>query len=155
MIHIHRLMILSHGATPYEFPLLIPLDNSPFPRVPPTYLESLLFVWCDPRPPWSQVARKLTSPSPFPPHSIFPPSNGSPNVIVRPFKMTSPHRLHIVRNSKDLNFLVCDNASGFQALHLLLAAFPISCPLSSFLFPPASPLTNLSLLTLSLLMLFL
>jgi hypothetical protein len=52
------------------------------------------------RPPWSQVARKLTSP--FPPHSnfFFPrPPRGFPKSIVRPTKTTSWSRLHLVRNS--------------------------------------------------------
>ncbi len=90
-------------------PLWIPLANSPcwfpwqlpFPWVPPTYLESLLSAWCDPRPPWSQVACKLTSLSPFPPHSNFPTPHGLPKSIVRPSKTTSRHRLHIVRNTPD------------------------------------------------------
>ncbi len=55
-------------------PLTTPLDNSPCIQVPLTYLESLLSVWRNPCPPWSQVACKLTSPSPFP----FPAPNGSP-----------------------------------------------------------------------------
>ncbi len=84
------------AQSPCKLPLITSLDNSPCTWVPLTYLESLLFVWCDPRPPWSQVACKLTSPSPF----HFPAPNGSPNSIVRPFKTTSRHRLHIVRNSK-------------------------------------------------------
>jgi hypothetical protein len=74
-----------------QFPLPIP----PCTRDPLTYLESLLSMWCDPRPPWSQVACKLTSPSPFSPHSLFPPPNGFPNSIVRPSKTTSRHRLHL------------------------------------------------------------
>ncbi len=56
-----------------------PLDNSPCTRVPLTYLESLLSMWCDPCPPWSQVACKLTSPSPFPlPPPTVPLSNYAP-----------------------------------------------------------------------------
>jgi hypothetical protein len=61
---------------PLDNPSMIPLDDSPSAqrippcsRVPLTYLESLLCVWCDPCPLWSQVACKLTSP-PFPPHSL-------------------------------------------------------------------------------------
>ncbi len=58
------------------------------------------------RPPWSQVARKLTSPSPFPPHSlpipISRPPRGFPKSIVCPTKMTSWSWLHIVRNSYEL-----------------------------------------------------
>jgi hypothetical protein len=68
--------------------------NSPCTRVPLTYLETLLSARCNPRPPWSQVACKLTSPSPF----HFPAPNGSPNSIVRSPKMTSRYRLHLVRN---------------------------------------------------------
>jgi hypothetical protein len=60
-----------------------------------TYLESLLFAWCDPRPPCSQVACKLTSPYPFPPHSNFPSPQGFPKSVERPSKTTSlfPTRL--------------------------------------------------------------
>ncbi len=49
-------------------------------------------------PPWSQVARKLTSPSPFLSLSKFPSPQGIPSLIVRPIKTTSRSRLHIVRN---------------------------------------------------------
>ncbi len=52
------------------------------------------------RPPWSQVARKLTSPSPFPPHSKFSSPQGITSLIVRLTKTTSRSRLHIVRNKK-------------------------------------------------------
>jgi hypothetical protein len=78
-----------------------PLANSLFPEVFLTYLESLLFLWCDPCPPWSQVARKLASPSPF----QFPDPPGFPQIIVRPSKMTSRLRIHIVRNIEDI--LIC------------------------------------------------
>jgi hypothetical protein len=81
-----------------ELPLLVPLADSLFPQVPLTYL-ALLFAWCDPRPPWSQVACKLTSPSPFPPRSNFPTPQGFPKSIVGPSKTTSRHRLHIARNT--------------------------------------------------------
>ncbi len=84
-------------------PLAIPLCQFPL------FLESLLLTW-DPsscvvrsRPPWSQVARKLTSPSTFPPHSNFPTPQGFRKSIVRPTKMTSRSRLHIVRNSMDMD----------------------------------------------------
>jgi hypothetical protein len=109
MIHIYRLTLLGHGATPCYFPLPIPLANSPwqlpFPWVPPTCWESLLFAWCDHRPPWSQVACKLTSPSPFPPHSLFPHQR-FPNSIMRPSTTTSWHRLHLVRHKTDLRLLL-------------------------------------------------
>jgi hypothetical protein len=65
----YRLAILST----WRNPLITPLDNPLCTRVPLTYLESLLSVWYDPCPPWSQVACKLTSPNPFPPHSLFLP----------------------------------------------------------------------------------
>jgi hypothetical protein len=49
-----------------------PLYNPPLPGkslpcswTPLTYLESLLCVWCDSRPLWSQVACVLTFPPPF------------------------------------------------------------------------------------------
>jgi hypothetical protein len=62
------------------------------------------------RPPWSQVARKLTSHSPFPPHSLpipfpfpppsnFPSPRGFPKSTAHPTKTTSRSRLHIVRNT--------------------------------------------------------
>jgi hypothetical protein len=61
--------IRAHGTNP----LTSHLDNSPFAwrtlpcsQVPLTCMESLLCVWCDPCPLWSQVACKLTSsPSPL------------------------------------------------------------------------------------------
>jgi hypothetical protein len=77
---------------------MTPLDNSPCTRVPFTYLESLLSVWCDPCPPWSQVACKLTSPSPFPPQRF-------PNSIMRPSTTTSRHRLHLVQHTYLVSFL--------------------------------------------------
>ncbi len=77
-----------------QFPLLIPS----FPRVPLTYLESLLLCGVIPST-LVQVARKLTSPSPFPPHSNFPTPRGFPKSIVRSTKMTSRSWLHIVRNT--------------------------------------------------------
>ncbi len=69
----YRLTILSLWCNPLITLLDTPLNSSPCSWVPLTYLESLLSVWCDPCPPWSQVACKLTSPSPNPPHSLFPP----------------------------------------------------------------------------------
>ncbi len=51
--------------SPCQFPPLTPLDNSPCSESPLLTWNSLLSVWCDPCPPWSQVACKLTSPSPF------------------------------------------------------------------------------------------
>jgi hypothetical protein len=53
------------------------------------------------RPPWSQVARKLTSHSPFPPHSNFPTPWGFPKSTAHPTMTTSRSSLHIVRNSYD------------------------------------------------------
>jgi hypothetical protein len=75
---------------------MTPLDSSLCTRVPLTYLESHLSVWCDPRPPWSQFACKLTSPFPCP----FPTPNGFPNSIVCPPKTTSRHRLPLVRHNR-------------------------------------------------------
>ncbi len=74
---------------PLDNPLINPLDNSPLhgktlpcSRVPLTYLESLLCVWCDTCPLWSQVACKLTSPLLFPSPFPFPAPNGSPSNYV-------------------------------------------------------------------------
>ncbi len=100
---------------PCQFPLLIPLDNSPFSWVPPTYLESLLFAWCDPRPPWSQVACKLTSPSPFPPHSIFPPP------MVSPIQLCAPLRRHhdtdFIKFGTSVCFSFYECLSFFPSIH--------------------------------------
>ncbi len=76
MIHIHRLTILCYGAISHYSPCWFPLANSPC-QFPFTYQETLLFVQCDPRPPWSQVAHKLTSPSP----SQIPIAPGFPRSI--------------------------------------------------------------------------
>jgi hypothetical protein len=80
-------------------------------------LESLLLTWnpsscvVRSRPPWSQVACKLTSPSPFPPHFlpilISQPPRGFPKSIVRPSKTTSRSRLHIVWNMYMWSLLPC------------------------------------------------
>jgi hypothetical protein len=87
--------------------LVIPLAGFPFAIFPCQFLpffKSLLLTWnpsfsvLRSRPPWSQVARKLTSPSPFPHHSKFPSPQGIPDLIARPTKTTSRSRLHIVRN---------------------------------------------------------
>jgi hypothetical protein len=88
---------------PLDNPLVNPLGNPPSAwitlpcsRVPLTYLESLLCVWCDPCPLWSQVACKLTSP---PPGSLPMPISRpqwSPMSIVCPSTTTSQPRLHIV-----------------------------------------------------------
>jgi hypothetical protein len=59
-----------------QFPFFTPLASSPF--------QSLLLTWKPSfsvmryRPPWSQVARKLTSPSSFPPHSLPIPNSRPP-----------------------------------------------------------------------------
>ncbi len=90
MIHMYRLTILKHVA----HPLMTPLENSPCTRVPLTYLESLLSVWCDPCPPWSQAACKLTSPSPFPfPPPTVPQINYAPSYddITTPTSLSSAH----------------------------------------------------------------
>ncbi len=81
------------------FPLLAPLANSFFPLNPFSLTWNPSSSVVRSRPPWSQVARKLTSPSPFPPHSKFPSPQGIPSLIVRPIKMTSRSWLHIVRNN--------------------------------------------------------
>jgi hypothetical protein len=126
---------------PYEFPLPFPLpiplvdslDNSPFP---PTYLESLLFAWCNPRSPWSQVACKLTSPSPFPPHSNFPTPHGFPKSIVCHSKTTSQHRLHIVWNTP----LVM--SSSLSHLSLLRLLCPHACGVLYLYFPSSQLSTS-------------
>ncbi len=87
---------------PLDDPLMNPLDNSPYAwrtlpcsRIPLTYLESLLCVWCDPCPLWSQVVN-WPPPLPFPsPFSFLAPLR-FPIPIVCPCTTTSWPQLHIV-----------------------------------------------------------
>jgi hypothetical protein len=74
------------AQSPFLLPLLTPFCYSPF-RFPP-FLKSLLLTWnpsfdvvrsC---PPWSQVARELTSPSPF----QFPDPPGFPQINCAPYQ---------------------------------------------------------------------
>ncbi len=74
-----------------------------FPSTTPLSSESLLLTWN----PSSLRGAILIRPGPrlpvnwpAPPHSLFPPPNGFPNSIVRLSKMTSRHRLHLVRNTR-------------------------------------------------------
>ncbi len=98
--------MFSEGAPFAINPLLVPFCQLPLP-IPFFPLNPFSLTWnpssCVVRscPPWSQVARKLTSPSPFPPHSNFPTPLGFPKSTVRPSKMTSRSRLYIVRNKED------------------------------------------------------
>ncbi len=117
MIHIHRLTMLSYGTISCYSPCWFPFSIFPCQFLP--FLKSLLLTWnpsfCVVRscPPWSQVARKLTSLSPFPPHSDFPTPWGFPKSIVRLTKTTSRSRLCIVRNRENDRFCVklyfCEN----------------------------------------------
>jgi hypothetical protein len=75
--------------------LFIPFANSPLLTWNPS------FCVVRSRPPWSQVAHKLTSPPSFPPHSNFPTPRSFPKSTMRPTKTTSRSRLHIVWNIKD------------------------------------------------------
>ncbi len=93
-----------------------PLVNSPcwFPLTTPLTPECLLLTWN----PSSLRGAILVHPGPRlhvnwppPPHSIFPPPNGSPNSIVRPLKTTLRHRLHIVRNTYSSLPLLIDSNS--------------------------------------------
>jgi hypothetical protein len=101
MIHIHRLAVLIYGAIPSYSPCYSPLPI-------PLFLESLLLTWnpsscvARSRPPWSQVACKLTSPSLTLPIPNSHPPQGFPKLIVRPTKTPSRSRLHIFRNRKDI-----------------------------------------------------
>jgi hypothetical protein len=133
--------IRAHGTNP----LMSPLDNSPFAwrtlpcfQVPLTYLEFLLCVWCDPCPPWSQVACKLTSsPLPFPSPMSLPVPQWFPILIVCPSTMTSRHQHHIVRyiNYKKISisyaqavfsifrhknqFVYWENGLSYETIHIL------------------------------------
>jgi hypothetical protein len=100
----HRLTVLDHGAIPLLLPLLTSLVSSPLPTSF-IFWTPFLLTWnpssfvVRSRPPWPQVARKLTSPSPFPPHSNFLTSRGFPKSILRLPEMTSRSRLYTVRNN--------------------------------------------------------
>ena len=95
--------MLSYGAISCYSPCWFPFAIFPCQFLP--FLKSLLLTWnpsfcvVRSRPPWSQVGPKLTSLSPFPPHSKFPSPQGTPSLIVRPTKTTSRSWLHIVRNN--------------------------------------------------------
>jgi hypothetical protein len=85
-MYIVDIILEAHGT----IPLTIPLDDPPLPgkslpcsRIPLTYLESLLCMWCDSHPLRSQVAYILTSPSPFP--SSFPAPQWFPQFNYVPF----------------------------------------------------------------------
>ncbi len=88
--------MLSYGAISCYSPCCSPSAMSPCQLLPfsLTYLESLLCVVRS-RPPWTKIARILTSP----PHSNFPTPQGFPKPTVRPTKTTSRSRLYIVRNN--------------------------------------------------------
>ncbi len=81
----------NYGAIPLLFASLFwfPFASLPFPF---TYLETLLDV-IGSRPPWSQVARKLISPFPSPPHSKIPTPWGFPELNMCLTKTTSRIRL--------------------------------------------------------------
>ncbi len=132
MTHIHRLAVLSYGAIPrYSLcysPLPISLAYSPFP-------ESPLLTWnpsscvVRSRPPWSQVAHKLTSPFPSLPIPNFHPPRGFPKSIVRPTKTRS--RLHIVRN---INCVKCKPLTAGKNVMALsvngMKMTSVRCPLN-------------------------
>jgi hypothetical protein len=63
-------------------PLLsaFPLSHSFLPLSFPFYLLGTLLAVIGSRPPWSQVARKLISPFPSPPHSLPIPKSRPPGV---------------------------------------------------------------------------
>jgi hypothetical protein len=69
---------------------LLPRSDSLFASLPFlfTYLETLLDV-IGSCPPWSQVARKLISPFPSPPHSKIPTPWGFPELSMHLTKTTS------------------------------------------------------------------
>jgi hypothetical protein len=57
------------------------------------------------RPPWSQVARKLISPFPSPPHSKFPTPWGSPELNMRLTRTTS--RIRLTRSGTNIHIRNC------------------------------------------------
>ncbi len=113
-------MAQSHLVTPWQFPLIIPplpWESLPCSGVPLTYLESLLWVWCDLCPLWSQVACKLTSPLLFPSPFPFPAPNSSP------FQLCA-----LLRRHHDIDFIMSDTRImfiTFDITYFLLSWFPI------------------------------
>ncbi len=87
-------------------PCWFPFAPFPFPF---TYLETLLGV-IGSRLPWSQVTRKLTSPSSTPPHSLPIPNSQYPRLIVRLTTTTSwPRLLMVQNNTHEMFFEECMN----------------------------------------------
>jgi hypothetical protein len=103
MINVHRLQCYTYGAVPCYTPCWFSFVIFLCQFLP--FLESLLLTWnpsfcvVRSRPPWSQVAHKLTSPLPIPSPFQFPDPQGFPKSVVRLTKTTSRSRLYIVRNN--------------------------------------------------------
>ncbi len=117
-------------ATPWWLPLIAPL-----------VLQSLLLTWN----PSFLCGAILVHPGPRllvnwppPPHSLFPPPNGSPNSIVRPSKTTSRHRLHLVRNNSIINNFstTLDVPAVSLPRHNSSAQLPSKLPAELFSAPP-------------------
>jgi hypothetical protein len=119
--------VLVHDSPPHPACRTLPCT-----RVPLTDLESLLWVWCDPCPLWSQVACKLTpTPSSFPPHSHLP-HRWFPNPIMCPPKTTSRPRLHTV-GYRTICLVIPHGRFPTKFSPSLLLFEPIRRPLKGFL----------------------
>ncbi len=97
------------------FPFLIPLC---FPSTS-FYLLGTLLAVIGSRPPWSQVARKLISPFPSPPHSKFPTPWGIPELNAPLLRRHRNTGLQVQNTNEDFpkNTLIsCVGDSGDAAL---------------------------------------
>ncbi len=119
----------AYGTIPLTIPLVVPLVIPPLPEkslpcscIPFTYLESLLCVWCDSGPLWSQVACVLTSPLPLPSPFSFPAPQRFPISTMCPPTTTLRHRLHIVRYKRCLTtiFILTSTALQIHVLFLII-----------------------------------
>ncbi len=91
------------------------LCQLPFHSLTLTWSPSFGVMWS--RPPWPQVARKLTSLSPIPPHSLphskFPTPRGFPKRIVRLTKTTSQSWLPWSETPVLFTTVSCDSLHHF------------------------------------------
>ncbi len=95
-------MIMAQSPCLFASPFWFPFTPFPFPF---THLETLLVV-IGSCPPWSQVARKLISPSPSPPLSKIPAPWGFPEPNVRLTKTTT--RIWLTKSRTVLSYFLLE-----------------------------------------------